>query len=524
MTDLENVVFPALKDRVVIITGAGQGIGRIFAKSFAMAGARAVIAELNEQKAAAVSEEIMRAGGQALAVTTDVADDASIKEMVGVVEDEYGRIDVLINNAGIFSTLEMRPFDQIPLEEWERVLRVNLTGPFLCARAVLPAMRRAKWGRIINVASGAVRLGRPNYLHYIATKAALSGMSLSMARELGGDNITVNAILPGATFTEIERKTVTPEQKERIIAMQCVPRAEVPEDLVGATLFLASEASAFVTPTVTIIAPGSMGAGIGRRLTENKVNVLTSLAGRTEASAKRARAAGMQAADDRALTDADFLMSIVPPGDAPALARRLAPTLTAANKKPIYVECNAVSPPTMLKIAEVIAATGCSFVGAGIIGPPPKPGSSNTRIYASGPAANDLAKLNDYGLIVRVLKGPLTAASALKMSYAGITKGFTALGTAMMLAATRGGSAEALRAELAESRPDLLAYLTRQVPDMYGKAYRWVAELDEIASFVGTDYPEHEMLAAAARLYERIAEDVTGGKKETGELDRFLKS
>jgi 3-oxoacyl-[acyl-carrier protein] reductase len=108
-------------------------------------------------------------------------------------------------------------------------------------------MRRAKWGRIVNIGSGAVRLGRPNYLHYIACKAALAGMSLSMARELGADGITVNAILPGATFTEIERKTVTPAQKERIIAMQCIPRAEVPEDLVGAVLFLASEASAFVT-------------------------------------------------------------------------------------------------------------------------------------------------------------------------------------------------------------------------------------------------------------------------------------
>ena len=246
MTDLQNVVFPGLKDRVVIITGAGQGIGRVFAQAFALAGARVVIAELNESKAAAVATEILKADGQVLAVTTDVADEAGSR-MIEIVEDEYGRIDVLINNAGIFSTLEMRPFDQIPLEEWERVLRVNLTGPFLCARAVLPAMRRAKWGRIINVASGAVRLGRPNYLHYIAAKAALAGMSLSMARELGADNITVNAILPGATFTEIERKTVTPAQKERIIAMQCVPRAEVPEDLVGAVMFLASEASAFVT-------------------------------------------------------------------------------------------------------------------------------------------------------------------------------------------------------------------------------------------------------------------------------------
>jgi NAD(P)-dependent dehydrogenase (short-subunit alcohol dehydrogenase family) len=247
MPELDNIVFPSLKDRVVIVTGAGQGIGRVFAKAFAKAGARVVVAELNEQRAEGVAEEILRADGQVLAVTTDVADPASIGEMVRVVDDEWGRIDVLINNAGIFSTLEMRPFDQIPLEEWERVLRVNLTGPFLCARAVLPAMRRAKWGRIINVASGAVRLGRPNYLHYIATKAALAGMSLSMARELGADGITVNAILPGATFTEIERKTVTPEQKQRIVALQCIPRPEVPEDLVGAVLFLASEASAFVT-------------------------------------------------------------------------------------------------------------------------------------------------------------------------------------------------------------------------------------------------------------------------------------
>jgi len=242
-----SIVFPGLKDRVVIITGAGQGIGRVFAKAFATAGARSVIAELNKEKAAAVFEEIMGFGGQALAVTTDVADPASIEAMIDVVEGQYGRIDILINNAGIFSTLEMRPFEQIPLDEWEQVLRVNLTGPFLCARAVLPAMRRAKWGRIINVASGAVRLGRPNYLHYIAAKAALAGMSLSMARELGPDGITVNAILPGATFTEIERKTVTPAQKERIIAMQCIPRAEIPEDLVGAVLFLASEGSSFVT-------------------------------------------------------------------------------------------------------------------------------------------------------------------------------------------------------------------------------------------------------------------------------------
>jgi putative dehydrogenase len=275
--------------------------------------------------------------------------------------------------------------------------------------------------------------------------------------------------------------------------------------------------------TVAIIAPGNMGAAVGKRLTENGVTVLTSLTGRSGASEKRARDAGMKPVDDRALMDADFLLSIVPPGEALALAKRLAPLLTAANKKPTYCECNAVSPKTMLKIADVVAKTGAPFVAAGIIGPPPKPGSKNTKIYASGPAAKDFARLNDHGLIVRALGDQLTAAHALKMSYAGITKGFTALGSTMMLAATREGAARALKAELAESRPDLLAYLTRQVPDMYAKAYRWVAELDEIAAFIGDDRPEHEMLAAAARLYEHIAEDVEGEKTETGALDAFLK-
>jgi 3-hydroxyisobutyrate dehydrogenase-like beta-hydroxyacid dehydrogenase len=197
--------------------------------------------------------------------------------------------------------------------------------------------------------------------------------------------------------------------------------------------------------------------------------------------------------------------------------------LSAANRKPVYVDCNAVSPDTMLGIAETVAATGAPFAAAGIIGPPPKPGSANTRFYVSGPAAKLVAQLNDYGLIVRVLDGPLTAASALKMSYAGITKGFTALGAAMMLAATRGGSAEALKAELAESQGPLVGYLARSIPGMYSKAYRWVAELDEIAAFVGKDHPEHEMLAAAARLYERMAADFEGEAKEIAALDAFLK-
>jgi 3-hydroxyisobutyrate dehydrogenase-like beta-hydroxyacid dehydrogenase len=277
-----------------------------------------------------------------------------------------------------------------------------------------------------------------------------------------------------------------------------------------------------LTPTVAIIASGSMGAGVGRRLTDHGVRVLTSLTGRSAASAARASDAGMTAADDRALAQADFLLSIVPPGDALALAQRLAPVLTAANDKPVYIDCNAVNPGTVAKIEAVIAATGCTFVGAGIIGPPPKAGSTNMKIYASGPAAPRFAALNDYGLIVRVLEGPVTAASALKMSYAGITKGLTALAAAMMLASERGGAADALRAELAESQPQLLAWFSRSVPNMYSKAYRWVAELDEIAGFVGPDRPEHEMFEAAARLYETLAVDHAGTNRDTAALSKFL--
>ena len=128
-------------------------------------------------------------------------------------------------------------------------------------------------------------------------------------------------------------------------------------------------------PTVAIVAQGSMGAGVARRLTDNNVKVLTSLTGRSAASAKRAAEAGMQAVEDHALAQTDFILSIVPPGEALALAQRLAPVLATANHKPIYVECNAISPPTMLKVGEAIKSTGCSFVGAAIIGPPPKPGT-----------------------------------------------------------------------------------------------------------------------------------------------------
>lgn len=274
-------------------------------------------------------------------------------------------------------------------------------------------------------------------------------------------------------------------------------------------------------PTVAVIAPGMMGSVVARRLTENGIEVRTSLAGRSQATIARAKAAGMVDASDTDLARADIILSILPPGDALKLAQRLAPALQAVAKKPIYVDCNALDPATVLKVAEVVQQTGAPFVDGGIIGPPPEPDSKNTRIYLSGPGAEKVAVLEQYGLSMPIQPGPIGAASAMKMSYAGITKGFTALGAAMMLAATRAGTAEALKAEMAISQPALLGWLTRQMPRMHSKAYRWVAEMEEIAAFVGADPAGAQFYQAAARLYERIAADHDGDRAECAMLDAF---
>lgn len=276
-------------------------------------------------------------------------------------------------------------------------------------------------------------------------------------------------------------------------------------------------------PIIAVIAPGMMGSGVGQRLVENGIEVRTSLAGRSQATVTRAKAAGMLGVSDEQIAASDIILSILPPGDALGLAERLAPALRAAAKKPIYVDCNALDPATVLRIARVVEETGATFVDGGIIGGPPKPGSKGTKIYLSGPAAPQVAELTKFGLEMPIQPGPIGAASAMKMSYAGITKGFTALGAAMMLAATRVGTAEDLRAELSASQPALFTWLARQVPNMYSKAYRWVAEMEEIAQFVGEDPAARQFYEGAARLYERLAADFDGERKEIDALDAFCK-
>ncbi len=240
----------SLQDRVVIVTGAGQGIGREYARQLGAAGAVAVVVDIVEANAKSVVAEIESAGGRAVAHVADVSNADQVDAVVTSVVTELGRIDGLVNNAAIFSTLEMRGFEQIPLDEWRKVLEVNVTGPFLFSRAVSPIMRKAGFGRIIHVASDAVHLGLPNYLHSVASKAAVEGITKSMSRELGPHGITVNAVSPGGTFTEVPRATLTEEGKARLIANQCIQREEVPTDLAGLVLFLNSEAAGFITGQV----------------------------------------------------------------------------------------------------------------------------------------------------------------------------------------------------------------------------------------------------------------------------------
>ena len=233
--------------RVVIITGAGQGIGRNYALAFAAAGARPVLAEINGDKLRDVASEIETGGGEAFAIETDVGSPDSVKAMVAATLEKYGQIDVLINNAAIFAKIPRRKFYDIPYDEWNNVLHVNITGSYLCASAVVPAMRKAGQGRIINISSGTVPQGVPGFLHYVTSKAAVVGMTRVMARELGDDKINVNTVMPGYTETEIDCASMDNELRQFIQEKRILKRAETPEDLIGVVMFLASPASSFIT-------------------------------------------------------------------------------------------------------------------------------------------------------------------------------------------------------------------------------------------------------------------------------------
>ena len=236
-----------ITDRIVIVTGAGQGIGRHCAHAFAEAGAIPIIAELNGPNADKVASEIERNGGKSLAVQTDVGNENSVARMVAQTLDTFGRIDVLINNAALFSVLPRRGFEDIPLDEWNRVMHINITGSYLCARAVTPAMRKAGQGRIINISSGTVPQGKTGLMHYVTSKAAIVGMTRVMARELGDDNINVNAVMPGYTETEVEHPGMNDEGRQAVQDVRILKRRETPDDLIGTLMFLASPASSFIT-------------------------------------------------------------------------------------------------------------------------------------------------------------------------------------------------------------------------------------------------------------------------------------
>jgi 3-oxoacyl-[acyl-carrier protein] reductase len=232
---------------VAIVTGAGQGIGAAYARRFTEEGAKVIIADINQKRSEAVVKEITGKGDEALAVMTDVSDEASTQALAQEVVERYGRIDILVNNAAIFSTINLKPMEEISVEEWDGLMGVNLRGMFLCCKAVVPQMKTQKQGKIINVSSATVFMGKPYYIHYVTSKAGVIGFTRALAREVGDWNIQVNCLTPGYTETEVPRATTTPEQKKAIIGHQCIKRIGTTEDLVGIMVFLASNESDFMT-------------------------------------------------------------------------------------------------------------------------------------------------------------------------------------------------------------------------------------------------------------------------------------
>jgi NAD(P)-dependent dehydrogenase (short-subunit alcohol dehydrogenase family) len=244
-----------LRDKVAIITGAAQGIGAAFAVGFAREGAKVVIADILEGKE--VVGSIEKSGGEAISVKTDVTKQNECDALARAAFDQFGAINILVNNAAIFGELVTGTFTEISDEEWRRVMDVNAGGPFRCTKAVFPYMKD-KGGKIMNVASAIIFEGMPGLPHYVASKGAVMAFTRCMARELGGFNINVNAIAPGFTHSagggKVARKMMTDESIDDVqMPMRSLKRATYPEDLVGTAVFLASEESRNITGQLIVV-------------------------------------------------------------------------------------------------------------------------------------------------------------------------------------------------------------------------------------------------------------------------------
>lgn len=249
-----------LRDKVAIVTGGGVGIGRAYSLGLAKEGAKVVVADIQDKEAEKVAAEIKRLDGEAFAVAVDVTSAEKTQAMADATVKRYGRIDVLVNNAALYSTIKKKPFMEIEVAEWDRVMEVNLRGLFLCAQAIYPAMKRQGKGKIINISSGTALSGTPFFLHYVTSKGGVIGFTRALARELGQDNIAVNAITPGLTVSSPQQEaTLTPEQLADRRKRRSFQRDQLPRDLVGTVIFLSSDDSDFITgQTINVDGGGNM--------------------------------------------------------------------------------------------------------------------------------------------------------------------------------------------------------------------------------------------------------------------------
>ncbi|MNF46584.1 (S)-1-Phenylethanol dehydrogenase [compost metagenome] len=247
-----------MKDKVAIITGAAQGIGATYAKALAAEGAKVVLCDLNipNETAAAIRAE----GGTALALACDVTDGGAVHTMVEAAVAEFGGVQVLVNNAALFATLELKPFEQTSSAEWDKIMAVNVRGSFECAKAVLPVMRKQGYGKIVNIASATAFKGAPMMLAYVASKGAVIAMTRSIAREVGDAGIRCNCLAPGLTMsTNVQANAAWADDIVRNnIASRCIKREAVPEDLIGALLFLTSTDSDFMSGQTVVVDGGSV--------------------------------------------------------------------------------------------------------------------------------------------------------------------------------------------------------------------------------------------------------------------------